>query len=76
MSRRSSVRAVALAAFLIVALARPAAPASPDFSSLALQPYAPAKAAPEFALPDLAGTTRTLAEFKGRVLLLFFWATW
>jgi peroxiredoxin len=32
--------------------------------------------APDFALPDLAGATRTLAEFHGRPLLVNFWATW
>lgn len=32
--------------------------------------------APDFALPDLSGTTRTLADFRGRPLLINFWATW
>lgn len=34
------------------------------------------KSAPAFELPDLAGTHRTLAEFRGKVVLLNFWATW
>jgi hypothetical protein len=76
MPLRSRVHTVVLAAALLVGLARPGAAADPNFSSLGLQPYAPPKAAPAFALPDLAGQTRTLAEFKGQVLLLFFWATW
>ncbi|MBP7640553.1 MAG: redoxin domain-containing protein [Thauera sp.] len=47
----------------------------------ALQVNAPAAlavgdAAPDFALPDLSGATRTLAEFRGRPLLINFWATW
>jgi peroxiredoxin len=53
-----------------------AAEAGPNFAAVGLQPYEPAKAAPEFALPDLEGRTRTLAEFRGKVVLLFFWATW
>ena len=57
-------------------LAGSGAVAAPEFGSLGLQPYAPPKAAPEFTLPDLGGKARTLAEFKGKVLLLFFWATW
>jgi peroxiredoxin len=32
--------------------------------------------APEFALRDLDGTLRHLASFRGRVVLLHFWATW
>ena len=32
--------------------------------------------APDFALRDLDGTMRDLASFRGRVVLLHFWATW
>ena len=32
--------------------------------------------APDFALPDLAGVTRSLADFRSRPLLVNFWATW
>jgi len=32
--------------------------------------------ASEFALPDLAGKTRHLADWRGKVILLNFWATW
>ena len=39
-------------------------------------PVAVGDPAPEFALPDLAGATRTLADFRGRPLLINFWATW
>jgi hypothetical protein len=33
-------------------------------------------AAPNFALPDLAGATHTLAEQRGRKVLLATWASW
>jgi len=33
-------------------------------------------AAPGLALNDLGGTPRTLADYRGRMLLLNFWATW
>jgi cytochrome oxidase Cu insertion factor (SCO1/SenC/PrrC family) len=32
--------------------------------------------APAFTLPTLAGLRFSLAEFKGQVVLLYFWATW
>jgi peroxiredoxin len=32
--------------------------------------------APDFAFTDLGGGTHRLADFRGRVVLLVFWATW
>ena len=32
--------------------------------------------APEFRLADLSGRTATLADYKGKVVLVDFWATW
>lgn len=69
-----SLGAVAVVLTLLVGTA--AAEAGPDFPAAGLQPYEPSRPAPEFALPDLEGRTRTLAEFRGKVVLLFFWATW
>ncbi len=34
------------------------------------------KQAPEFALKDINGSTVSLSSYKGRVVLLNFWATW
>jgi cytochrome oxidase Cu insertion factor (SCO1/SenC/PrrC family) len=71
-------RTVTLAALVLAATllgsAAPAAP--PDFASLRLVAYTPPKAAPSFALPDLAGRTVSLADLKGHLVLVFFWATW
>ena len=56
------------------------APAGEDMPALlaALQIDAPQRpqSAPAFTLPDLGGTPRSLAEYRGRTVLLYFWTTW
>jgi hypothetical protein len=32
--------------------------------------------APEFTLPDLEGRKRSLSDFRGKFIMLNFWATW
>ncbi|MFA0734015.1 MAG: hypothetical protein OGMRLDGQ_000515 [Candidatus Fervidibacter sp.] len=34
------------------------------------------KQAPDFALPDLSGKTIRLSQFRGKVIVLVFWAFW
>jgi cytochrome oxidase Cu insertion factor (SCO1/SenC/PrrC family) len=68
-----------LPAFALSALALlpgAAAGAAPDFASLQVQPYQPPKPAPAFSLPALDGRTVRLEDLRGKVVLLFFWATW
>jgi peroxiredoxin len=36
----------------------------------------PSSATKDFSLPDLAGKPRSLAEWRGKLMLLNFWATW
>jgi len=66
-----------LAASLVLALLLPlAAAAAPDFAALDIQRYDPPKPAPGFSLPDLEGRPVRLADLQGKVVLLFYWATW
>jgi cytochrome oxidase Cu insertion factor (SCO1/SenC/PrrC family) len=70
------MRRIALTALAVVFLATAGAGAAPDFAALNLQPYDSPKPAPAFTLPDPEGRATTLSDLRGKVVLLFFWATW
>jgi len=71
------VKHARLAASLVLALLLPlAVAAAPDFAALDVQKYDPPKPAPGFSLPDLDGRPVRLADLQGKVVLLFYWATW
>jgi cytochrome oxidase Cu insertion factor (SCO1/SenC/PrrC family) len=72
------VRAAALAALFLLSPAGGAA-AGDSLADLAmdlrLNP-GDGQPAPPFTLPALDGQRVSLAELKGQVVLLYFWATW
>ena len=67
---------LALVLGVAVALVATAALAAPDFASMQVIPYEPPKPAPAFSLRDLQGKAVNLSELRGKVAMLFFWATW
>ena len=71
------VMATVLAILICVASAAPSAAATLDDLLFDLQ-FVPldSRAAPTFTLSGLDGTPVSLTQFKGRVVLLYFWATW
>ena len=46
------------------------------WAKMGVQAYESPKPAPAFVLPALDGGTVRLEDLKGKVVLLFFWATW
>lgn len=62
---------------LLLALSAPlpAAPPLPELGHTLTKVEKPFSA-PGFTLRDMDGKTRSLSEFKGKVVMLNFWATW
>jgi cytochrome oxidase Cu insertion factor (SCO1/SenC/PrrC family) len=73
--RLAAAGLIAAGLWTTVAAAQAAA-APPVWTRMGVQAYEPPKAAPPFALPGLDGRLVRLEDFRGKALLLFFWATW
>jgi peroxiredoxin len=61
---------------LILISAVVATPADQPTVRAALNPAGARQSAPAFALKDAAGKTVKLQDYRGKVVLLDFWATW
>lgn len=78
MDHRSALRphAVALGLLTLLVLGTLAEAGRHYVSALGVRTDEAGAAAPDLALPDPAGTIHRLADFRGRLLLVSFGATW
>jgi cytochrome oxidase Cu insertion factor (SCO1/SenC/PrrC family) len=77
MTRRLLLSLVALALAMVppATLARAASPLDDLMMDLNIAPLAPA-AAPALTVTTEGGSRVSLADMKGRAVLIYFWATW
>lgn len=61
---------------LLLALASIAPPSLAQQPGKGLTPLAEQPEAPDFELTDIDGKTHRLSEYRGKVLIVNFWATW
>ena len=60
----------------LLAMQAPDAAWSQGGGASIIQSYAKPLPLPDFSLEDLQGKPTFMKEFRGKVLLLHFWATW
>jgi thiol-disulfide isomerase/thioredoxin len=65
---------VVIAAVLLASVAAAQGP-DPELTHT-LTPVTPPVPAPQFELEDMDGEIHTLADYRGQVVLVNFWATW
>jgi len=69
--------AILLIPFLEVGMvASPSQPEYPSCNSFGVRKFQEKKAAPDFSLKALDGKQIALSDFKGKPVLIIFWATW
>ena len=71
------VRALSVFVVILICTFAVACSRAPETARAAsVKPEKDRKEAPDFALKDVNGTTVHLSDYKGKVVVLDFWATW
>jgi thiol-disulfide isomerase/thioredoxin len=65
-----------LLALLLLLTASAVAGAEPPPLGHKMNPVSPPLVAPDFTLPDMDGESHSLSDFRGKLVMLNFWATW
>lgn len=76
----SRMRIYKLISFIVLlstsSLASHASPVADAYAAMGITPAGAPRPAPSFVLTDLNGIETRLADLKGKLILLNFWATW
>jgi peroxiredoxin len=72
----TATRTFPVTASMLLMLAAIATAAAQPAVRAMLQPASERKTAPQFALKDSSGKAISLTDYRGKVVLLDFWATW
>ncbi len=72
----SSTKYIAALSLMAIGLISCAPQSKADEADAAVRPVKDRKTAPDFKLKDTDGISVSLADYKGKTILLNFWATW
>ncbi|MBI1846167.1 MAG: redoxin domain-containing protein [Candidatus Rokubacteria bacterium] len=75
-TRRPPWASVVLGVLFVASAAAGATTDSALWDALGVAPAAEPVTAPAFSLRDVTGHTVSLDQFRGHLVMLYFWATW
>ncbi len=75
-TRRNGWAVVILGVSLVASSAAATASGAARWDAVGVRPATKTVPAASFSLHDIAGHAVSLDQFRGRVVMLYFWATW